>query len=87
MAMTAPNQHGAALDNRGFTLVELLMVIAHHRGFVYYGHPCLFQIYETLAKNARCKSEIRTVEKSIIAYNLDNGKYPNALDATCDHNP
>ena len=75
MAMTAPEKRGAAHDNRGFTLVELLIVIA------IIGVLCLMAIPQyshltNLAKNARCKSEIRTVEKSLIAYNLDHGSFP-----------
>jgi general secretion pathway protein G len=82
MAETAPNQGEASLDNRGFTLVELLMVIAIIGVLSLMVIP-QFSHLRNLAKNARCKSEIRTVEKSIIAYNLDNAKFPPVpLDAT-----
>ena len=82
MAGPAPAQHGAALDNRGFTLVELLMVIAIIGVLSLMAIPAYSRL-SNVAKNARCKSEIRTVEKSIIAYNLDNAKYPDGpLDAT-----
>lgn len=78
MAETAPNQGEASLDNRGFTLVEVLMVIAIIGVLSLMVIPQFSQL-RNLAKNARCKSEIRTVEKSIIAYNLDNGNFPNNL--------
>lgn len=82
MAGPAPGQHGAALDNRGFTLVELIMVIAIIGVLALMAIPSYSRL-SNVAKNARCKSEIRTVEKSIIAYNLDNAKYPDGpLDAT-----
>lgn len=63
------------IDNQGFTLVELLMVIA------IIGLLALLVIpqYDNLknnAKKAQCKADLRTVEKSIYAYNLDRGAFP-----------
>ncbi len=75
MAVPAPEKHGAAHDNRGFTLVELLMVIAIIGVLSLMAIPSYSRL-SNLAKNSRCKSEIRTVEKSIIAYNLDHGSFP-----------
>jgi len=82
MAVPAPEKHGAAHDNRGFTLVELLMVIAIIGVLSLMAIP-QYSNLKNFANNSRCKSEIRTVEKSIIAYNLDHGSYPpGPLDAT-----
>lgn len=81
MAMTTPEKHGAALDNLGFTLIELLMVILIIGALSTMAIPAYTRL-SNVAKNARCKSEIRTVEKNIIAYNLDKATYPNALDLT-----
>jgi len=75
MAMTAPEKRGAAHDNRGFSLVELLMVIAIIGVLSLMAIP-QYSNLKNRAQNSRCKSEIRTVEKSIIAYNLDHGSFP-----------
>jgi prepilin-type N-terminal cleavage/methylation domain-containing protein len=53
MAETAPNQGEASLDNRGFTLVELLMVIAIIGVLSLMVIP-QFSHLRNLAKNARC---------------------------------
>jgi general secretion pathway protein G len=75
MVMPAPEQHGAAHDNRGFTLVELLMVIAIIGVLSLMVIP-QYSNLQNKVKSARCKSEIRTVEKNIIAYNLEKGSFP-----------
>jgi general secretion pathway protein G len=75
LVMPAPEQHGVALDNRGFTLVELIMVIAIIGVLSLMAIPAYSRL-TNLAKNASCKTEIRTIEKSIIAYNLDKGSFP-----------
>jgi general secretion pathway protein G len=81
MAMTAPNQGGTALGHLGFTLVELIVVCAILGVLAAMAIP-QYAKFKDLAKIAGSKSEIRTVEKSIIAYNLDNATYPTLLDST-----
>jgi type II secretion system protein G len=75
MAMTAPNQGGTALGHLGFTLVELIVVCAIIGVLAAMAIP-QYAKFMNMAKIAGCKSEIRTVEKSVIAYNLDNAIYP-----------
>lgn len=75
MDAVSPDKGKFSIDNRGFTLVELLMVIA------IIGLLALLVIpqYDNLknnAKRAQCKADLRTVEKSIYAYNLDKGTFP-----------
>ena len=82
MAVPAPNKHGTAHYNRGFTLIEVLMVVAIISALALIAIPNYASL-KNMANIARCKSEIRTVEKSIIAYNLDNAKFPDGpLDTT-----
>jgi general secretion pathway protein G len=85
MASIAPNQDGDALDNRGFTMVELLVVCAIIGVLAMMAIPAFSSIRE-MAKVARCKSEIRGLELSINGYNLDHGSLPAALDVSVSTN-
>jgi type II secretion system protein G len=85
MASIAPNQDGASLDNRGFTMVELLVVCAIIGVLAMMAIPAFSSIRE-MAKVARCKSELRGLEQSINGYNLDHGSLPVALDGSVSAN-
>jgi general secretion pathway protein G len=68
-----------AQNNRGFTFVELLVVT------VILGILALigingFTTFKDKARVARCSSEIRGLEKEIIAYVTEKATYPASLD-------
>ena len=63
---------------RAFTIVELLMVMAILGILATMSIP-LFSQYRNKAKSGASASEIRTLEKSIIAHALDKGSLPATL--------
>jgi general secretion pathway protein G len=65
--------------NRGFTLVELLIVVAIV-GLLAVMVSLGFQDFIEKAKIARATEEIRSLEKEIIAYSTDKASYPPLLD-------
>lgn len=69
---------GRPEKSSGFTLVELLITIAIVGILSGIGIP-LYAGYIEKAKIIRAVAEITTVSKSITAYNIDNGKYPQSL--------
>jgi general secretion pathway protein G len=64
--------------NSGFTLIELLVVIILVAILALLSLST-FTNLKTNAKNGRCKAEIRTIEKSILASFTDKGRLPNAM--------
>jgi general secretion pathway protein G len=78
MAMTAPNQRGAVLDNRGFTLVELIIVMAIIGILATMAVPAYHDL-SLKAKNASAKADIRTLDQAINAYFIDQNKNPGQL--------
>jgi len=79
-AVAVPEQGVAALDNRGFTLVEILVVCVLLGVLVTLAIPSYTAMINT-AKVARCAEEIRTLEKDISAYQADRGTLPPDLTA------
>jgi len=65
-------------NNRGFSLVELLVVLAILAVIVSFAVPAFYQLLER-AKTSGCISELRTLEKDIIAFAAENRVYPNSL--------
>lgn len=65
-------------DRAGFTLVELLMVVAIVGALATMAIPA-FNQYITLSKNKRCIGDIRTIDKAITAYILEKNALPGSL--------
>ena len=59
--------------NRGFTLVELIVVCAVLGTLVAMAMPA-FNSYIESAKNTACASDIRTIEKAVTAWLLENNR-------------
>ena len=70
--------HRNALGKQGFTLIELIMVVALIAVLATLSLST-FANLKTNARNGRCKAEIRTLEKSILASFTDRGRVPSAL--------
>jgi general secretion pathway protein G len=62
----------------GFTLIELMIVIAIIGTLSAMAVP-IFSQYVERTKIARTKAEIRTIEKEILAFFIDNNRYPDDL--------
>lgn len=69
---------GRAEKSSGFTLLELIITVAIAGILSAIALP-LYTGYIDKAKIVRAVAEITTVSKSITAYNIDNGKYPQSL--------
>lgn len=65
--------------NRGFTLVELLVVVAII-SILAMTVMLGFADFMARTKISRCREEIRSLEKEIIAYSTDKAVYPPTLD-------
>lgn len=70
--------HTRAQNNRGFTLVELLVVVVII-GILASLAFASFARFKEMARIARCCDEIRTLEKEITAYASEKGVYPPSL--------
>jgi len=77
-AGAAPKLYGSAYDKRGFTLLELIMVVALIAVLATLSIPSYTNLKNS-AKNGRCKAEIRTIEKVILASFTDKGRLPATL--------
>jgi general secretion pathway protein G len=78
VASVAPYQDGAALDNRGFTVIELLIVVAIIGLLATIAIPAYTQ-YKDMAKIARAKAEIRGIVDQIAFYQTDKINLPAQL--------
>lgn len=75
LLLTVPERDAVVRPDRGFTLVELVVVcavLAVLAAMAVYSFP----VYQDRAKNARAMAEIRTLEKAIQGYYADRGTFP-----------
>jgi type IV pilus assembly protein PilA len=66
----------AKLKSRGFTLVELLMIVAILSVLVVIALP-MFSTYKAKAANASALSDLKIIRTMLDAYSVDNQGYPN----------
>ena len=76
--MTKPHRLSHLASTKGFTLIELMVVIVIVGLLTAMGIP-QYQGYLDKARLARCIAEIRYLERDIQAYYVANDKYPNSM--------
>jgi general secretion pathway protein G len=80
MIENTPKQHRTAPGIRGFSLVELMVVVTILALLTLIALPS-FTMLKDLAKNARAETEIRAMEKGFALYVNDNYGLPAGLAA------
>ncbi|MEW6665190.1 MAG: prepilin-type N-terminal cleavage/methylation domain-containing protein [Thermodesulfobacteriota bacterium] len=73
-----PHGYKGSLNSRGFTLIELMVVVAILGTMASIAVPA-YSSYIDRANTARAIAEIRTLEKEILAYQAANETLPNSL--------
>ncbi|MBN2653569.1 MAG: prepilin-type N-terminal cleavage/methylation domain-containing protein [Nitrospirae bacterium] len=75
---TVSSTKQSCISCQGFTLIELLIVIAILATLLGIALP-LLSSYIDKAKIARAQTEIRMIEKDIIAFFIEKNRYPKSL--------
>jgi prepilin-type N-terminal cleavage/methylation domain-containing protein len=78
MGRTAREQGGAALDNRGFTMIELLIVLVIVSCLCAIAIPAFSKARDS-ARAARCKADISTLQNQIALFQTERGTLPPGL--------
>lgn len=68
------------VDDRGFTLVEMLIVIAIIGILAAIAVPSFSKVTES-AKRKACDANVKTLENLVVLYRLDTGSYPGDVQA------
>lgn len=71
-------RHFTGVGEKAFTLLELMMVVAILGTLAAIAVPNYMSFRER-AMYAKTIQTMRMMEKEVIAYNIDNGRYPNSL--------
>jgi len=79
MTVVVPEQDGTALNDRGMTLLEMIVVLAVISILATLAIPA-YPKYKDMARSSRAMSELRMLETAITAYNTEKGLYPNSLN-------
>lgn len=78
-ACHTPSSSKHLLSDRGLTMVELLVVVVILGVLTIMALPAYHEV-KKITLNARAITEIREIEKSLIAFSIDRGgAFPNAL--------
>lgn len=78
--LSAHPQQATFLDCVGFTLVELIVVVAVLTILAALALPS-FNDFVTSAKNKSCLADLRTIDQAITAYIIENNARPASLGA------
>lgn len=79
MAVSNPERKRAVSGNRGFTLIEILVVVVIV-GILATIAIAIFPLYRDAARSARAASEIHTIANAVSGYYADRGAYPPSLN-------
>ena len=86
MRIRPTNGHSARTLRRGFTLLEVLVVVAIIVMLAGIGGYYVLQRYEE-AKVSKAKADCLALSEAVEQYKLNNGDYPGSIDALAQPQP